>query len=262
MPWKMDGESVAIQDGHPVWVYDDGKESPFDAGSALNTIKTLTGESVSRKKKIQEIESKLELFKDIENPEEYLTKANKALETVKNMKDKDFIAAGEVEQLKRGVAESYETKIRELEKGYKTQLDEREKLIQAKDEGIHKLLVKGAFAQSDFIRHKTVLPPDMAFDSFGRYFQIEEVEGQPQAVAVRPNGEKIFSLREPGSYASTDEAIEILISERKDKDAILRGNPGGSGSQQSMSPQGTLSRDEMMKLSPIERINAARRGAK
>jgi hypothetical protein len=170
------------------------------------------------------------------------------------MKDKSLIDAGEVEKLKKSVSESYESRMKEIEKALKSQIEEKEQIIKSKDTGIHQLLVKNAFVQSDFIRNKTVLPPDLAFDSFGKYFEVEDVDGQLQAVAKK-NGERLYSRSKPGSYATPDEAIEILISERADKDAILRANQSGSGSRQNV---GTGNMD-LMKLSPTERINAARR---
>lgn len=259
MPWKTDESgNIAVIDGHPVWQYDDGKEAPFDAGSVLQRIGALTGESMARKNRIKELETRYAPFQEIQDPTDFLTKAQQAMEKVANFNDKDFVAIGEVEKVKAAVAESYKTKLAELEKGYKTQLEERETLIKTKDKGIHQLLVKGAFASSSFIREKTVLPPDVAFDSFGKFFQIEEIDGQPQAIAVRPNGEKIFSLREPGSYASADEAIEILVNERKDKDSLLRSSPGGSGATPNSGQNSKLNMTDLLKLDPIERINATR----
>lgn len=248
MPWKTDESGkVVVADGNPVWQYDDGKEAPFDAGSVLQRIGALTGESMARKNRIKELETKYAPFQEIQDPSDFIVKAQAAMEKVANFNDKDFMAIGEVERVKAAVADSYKSKLSELETA-----------VQMKDKGIHKLLVKGAFSSSNFIREKTVLPPDVAFDSFGKYFQIEDIDGQPQAIAVRPNGDKIFSQIEPGSYASADEAIEILINERKDKEALLRSAPGGSGTTPNNGANSRNNMADMLKLDPIERINAAR----
>ena len=256
MAWKTENNQIVTQDGHPVWIYDDGKESPFDAGSALQKIGSVTSESITRKNRLKELESKLEHFKDIENPSEFLTQARAALDTVQNFKDKEVMAAGEVDALKKKVAESYEHKIREIDKLYKTQLEERDSKLKQKDEAVHRLLIKNAFAQSEFLRTRTVLPPDMAFDSFGKLFVVKEVEGELKAVAINSEGQEITSRKEPSALASVDEVLEEIISARKDKDSILRGIQSGSGSTPNIGSAGIT---DMMKLSPTERINAARR---
>lgn len=239
MPWKMNGDQIVVQDGNPVWVYDDGKESPFDAGKALTNLHSVTQESMKRKDKIRDLEAKLEPYSDIDDPSEFISSAKKALDTVKNLKDKEIVDAGEIDKLKSSVAQEFKSKISEIEKAHAKKVESLEEQLSGKDSSIRNLLVKGAFTQSEFIREKTVLPPDFAFDSFGKNFQVEENDqGDLKAVAVRSNGEKIFSLKNAGSYADPEEAIEILITEHPDKDRLLRGGTPGSGSHPSSSPSG------------------------
>lgn len=260
MAWKTDNNNqVVVQDGHPVWVYDDGKESPFDAGSALQKIGSVTAESVARKNRIKELETKLEPFSTIDNPSEFITQAREALNTLQNLKDKEIMEAGEVEAIKKRVAESYEGKIKDIEKSLKFQIEERERVIKSKDDGIHKLLIEGAFMQSEFLRHKTVWSPDLTYAKYGSMFTVKESDnGELMAVALDQNGNEILSRREAGSPASVDEVLESIVNSRKDKDSILRGNQSGSGSKPNVSV-GSFSRDEMMRLPPKERIDMARR---
>ncbi|MCG8643419.1 MAG: hypothetical protein MI862_27070, partial [Desulfobacterales bacterium] len=75
MPWKLDGENIVVEDGHPVWVYSDGKESPFNAESALGKIKDLTTESVGRKEKIRAMETDLKILEGIEDPAKFIDSA-------------------------------------------------------------------------------------------------------------------------------------------------------------------------------------------
>jgi len=255
MPWKMNGDHAEVQDGHPVWVYDDGKEAPFDAGSALSKIRDLTSESIGRKNKLKDMEQRFAPVAEIEDLATYITNANKALETVANFKDKDFIEAGEVERLKHGVAESFETKISELTKSYDKKIKAMEEAESLNKQNIQKLLVRGAFDRSEFIRENTILSPRIVYSTFAKNFQIEDVDGTPTAIGTRENGEKIFSLKKPGSYADTEEALEILINEHPDKDIILKGTPGGGGTL----PGGHQKRNvDVLKMSPRQRLDASR----
>ncbi|MCK5346085.1 MAG: hypothetical protein KAR20_21895, partial [Candidatus Heimdallarchaeota archaeon] len=245
MAWKMENDQIVVKDGHPVWAYEDGKESPFDAGSALARVRDLTTESVGRKTKIRELTEKFAPFEDIEDPAKFVTDAKAALETVANLKDKEFVDAGEVERIKRGVSDSYDTKIENMQKTHDLAITEKDALITSSTKSIKNLLVRGAFDRSEFIRDATVLSPSIAFATFGEMFSIEDVEGVPTAIGVRSSGEKIYSLKNAGSFANPDEVIEILVTEYTDKDVILKGTPGGGGSQSTTLKQSGLKMSEM-----------------
>jgi len=254
MPWKEENGKITVEDGHPVWIYDDGKESPFDAGSALNKIRDITAESMSRKATVRDLTDKLAPFSEIEDAEKFMTDAKTAIETVNNFKDKDFIEAAEVEQLKRGVADAFTKQIAEMKKSYETSVNEKSASLKASEESIKNLLVRGAFDQAEFIRENTVLSASIAFDTFGKMFQIEEIDGKPTAVGTRHNGEKIFSLKNAGSYATPDEAIEILVKEHPDKDVIMKGTPGGGGMGSGKFVKGV----DTSNMTPRERLDAHR----
>lgn len=229
MPWKMDGENIVVQDGHPVWVYDDGKESPFNAESALKKISDVTAESVGRKEKIREYETKLDALKGIDDPAKFVEKANQALETVKNLDDKKLIDAKEVETLKASVAATFNEKISGMETAFAAKEQEYQEQVSKSQSTISDLLIRGQISQASFISDRTVLPPAVAFDVFKGNFKIEEVDGEHRAVAVRKDGTKIMSLKDPGSFASVNEALETLVSEHPDKDRLLKGAGGGGG---------------------------------
>jgi len=235
----MIGEAIEVKDGHPVWIYEDGKESPFSADSALKSIKDLTVESMSRKSKLQEYEAKLAPFADIDNGADFITKAKAALETVKNLDGKKLIDAGEVETLKQSVALTYKEKITGMETAFLTKEKEYQTAISTKDANISNLLIKGAIGRAKFIEERTVLTPSIAYDVFQRNFKIEEHEGEARAVATRKDGTKIMSLKDPGSYAGIDEALETLVNEHPDKDRLLKGIDGGGGATQTKGQPGT-----------------------
>lgn len=257
MPWKMNGENIVVQDGHPVWVYDDGKESPFNAESALKKISDVTAESVGRKDKIREYETKLEALKGIDDPVAFVKKATAAIETMKNLDDKKLIDAKEVETLKASVAATFNEKISGMEKAFATKEQEYQDQLGKSQSIISDLLIRGQINQASFISERTVLTPTIAFDVFKENFKIEEVDGEPRAVAVRKDGKKIMSLKDPGSFASVNEALETLVNEHPDKDRLLKGIDGGGGTppngNQSKFTGKTLSRQAFNGLDQFSR---------
>lgn len=255
MPWKMDGDKIVVADGNPIWVYDDGKEAGFNAESALKSIKDVTAESMGRKAKIKEMETSMAPFSGIENPGEWIGNAKKALETVGNLKDKEIVDAGEIDKLKRAVAESYEVRIADISKSHAESLKKATDDLSGKDAAIRKMVVEGAFNRSEFLREKTVLLPEFAYNTFGKHFKVDEDGDQIKVSATDAKGNQVFSLKNPGEAASPEEAIEIIINSHPQKDSILKGLPGGGNS-----PPGGQTRNsaDLMNLSPEERLNAAR----
>ena len=134
--------------------------------------------------------------------------------------------------------------------------------IGKKDEIIRNSLIRGAFDRSDFIRTRTVLTPDIAYDSFGKFFQIEEEEDgdQVRVFALNRKGDKIFSKSNPGEYASTEEAIGLIIQEYPQKDLILRTHGGGSsaGGNVKVTAAKRSELDALKAMNPSERLNKLR----
>src|SRR5674476_814050 len=90
-----DAGAVVLADGKPVYVHDDGKELPFDAATVA-TIARLNAEAKGHREGKERAETALKAFEGLEDP----VAARKALETVKNFKDKQLVDAGEVERVK------------------------------------------------------------------------------------------------------------------------------------------------------------------
>lgn len=217
MPWKMDGEHIAMQDGKPVWIGKDGNEAPFDAEHALNKIGELNGESAARKRELREAQDKLSVLDGIENPAEFMAQASKAMETVANLEAKKLIDAGEVEKVKA-----------EVTKAMQERLDKKDKELADKDATLAKEMIGGRFSRSKFIAEKLNLPVDMVEARFGKAFKIED----GQVVAYDHHGQKIFSREKPGDVAGFDEALSILVDAYPNKDSILKGSAASGGGAQ------------------------------
>lgn len=245
MPWKRDdnGQLAFDDSGNPVRVDNDGKEYPFgddQLDTTLSNLSKANGEAAERKKKLREMEQKLKPLEDIEDLETWRTEADKAMKTMQNLKDKDLVDANEVENLKKQLSDSYEKKIQE-----------KDKALQEKEDLVYNLMVSQNFAKSSVLE-KTVLPPDVAEAYFGKNFKIED--GQ---VVGYLGEDKIYSKQNPGQLASFDEALDEVIDQYPMKDRILKGPEPGGGSKPG---DGNLKGTDWKKLSPTERLNAARSG--
>ena len=88
MKLKVDDKGNAVVvDGKPVYVYDDGKETPFDALSTIATIGRLNAEAKGHREAKEAAQEKLKLFEGIDDPEF----ARKAMQTVKNLDMKKLV---------------------------------------------------------------------------------------------------------------------------------------------------------------------------
>lgn len=269
-----DGKGIQMDgNGHPIVIddEDDNKEFPLDAIHLYAKIPALQAEAKTYREEkqavlekykafgdipVEEILAKIESFGDID-PE----KAKEALGTVANLGKLDKEKNIEIERVKSGVAASYESKIKDINAVHQNETAIFKTTISQKDQVIHTLLVRGAFDRSEFIKEQTVLTPDIAYDSFGKYFQIEEDGDTVKVFALDRKGDKIFSKIHPGEYAPPEEAIGMVISTYPDKDRIMRTNPGGSGAggNKSGSNVKRAQLEALKAMNPVERLNALRR---
>jgi hypothetical protein len=270
-----DGSGIAMdENGHPVVVNNekDNEEFGMDAIHLYGKIPALQAEAKRYREERDKYKTKADAIGDID-PNELVERLNAfadidpkaardALATVANLDQLDKEKNIEIEKVKAGVAESYNSKIRDLDASYNKRVQALEDSIANKDSAIRHLLIRGAFDRSEFIKDQTVLPPEIAYNTFGRHFKIDEDNGNLRVYALGHDGEKIFSLAKPGEYASPEEAIELLINQYPQKESILRTNNGGSGAGGNTAA-GSGERAKMAALkamNPAERLNALRRG--
>jgi len=243
MPWKMDGENIAQEGGNPVWIEGD-REVAVDYSALSSKLTETTRESVKRKERIREMEERLSVLEDIENPAEYLAKARKALETVKNLDDKQLVDAGKVEEVKAEVQKVYEAKLADAAK----RADEAEATLQRE-------MIGGRFARSKYIADKVAVPTDMIEAVFGRHFSIED----GKVVAKGHDGQKLYSREKPGETAEFDEALSILVDGYANKAAILKGSTASGGGAAGGSGGGaagakTITRAAFENLDPVSQV--------
>jgi hypothetical protein len=275
---NTDGFVELSDEGHPL-VFDDQEDEPrnfpLDAIHLYSKVPTLQAEAKKYRESRDQLQSKLGMLGDDVDPEDLAVKlkvlgeygditpqkAKEAQELLNNLKDVDEKNAIQIEKVKAGVAESYESKIRDIDAQNQQRFSSYESDINRKDAAIRNLLIKGAFDRNEFIKERTVLTPDIAYDSFGKFFTVEEGDEGLSVHAVDRSGEKIFSKAKPGEYAAPDEAIELIISDYPQKDNIIRTTSGGSNAGGNASG-GHGNRQKMAELASMpagERLKALRR---
>jgi hypothetical protein len=251
MKLKLDEQGKPVmQDGHPVYVHDDGKEAPFDAKATVATIARLNGEAKSHRERAEAAELALKPFKDAG-----LTDAGaavKAIELVKNLDDKKLVDAGKVEEIKNAAIAATEAKYKPLEEQVRTL-----------ETQLYEEKIGGAFARSPLItgdKAKVAIPADLVQARFGKHFAIKD----GKVVATDAHGNQIFSRSRPGEPADFDEALDVLIDSYPQKDSILKGaNQSGNGTQQQQGKgqQGkTMTRASWEALDPTARAAEVKAG--
>jgi hypothetical protein len=241
MEWKLlldDDGHVVLKDGKPVFIIKkpDGTEDEFvaDVPGMHQKILGLNGESKSHREKAAELESKLKLFDGIEgDPGEWIEEARKAMETVRNLNDKELVDAGKVEELKQQMTEAHRRKEQELQQEIQKIKDKGNSKLQQKEDQIRTLLVSNKFSQSPYFNgknKKTNLLPEIAESYFGRHFKVEEDSaGNLRITGYSKSGQPIYSMKNPGELADFDEAISAIIDEFPHKEGIMNAVKPGSG---------------------------------
>ena len=238
--WKMkiDEETKApVVDGQKiVYIDPNGKELPLDPVSMYQKISELNGENQKHRQKYEEYTAKITPFKDIEDIAAWKEEAEKAIATVKNFNDKDWMKAEKVEALKADMSKAYEEKMKQKELAFqakeKAYSAEKEKL----DFQIRSLLVTNKFASSNYFsgdgsnkNSLTILPSKIAEDHFGKHFKVENTGDRLITKAYYSNGDAVISQKNPGEPADFDEAIGLILDQYPGKEGLLRSTSGGSG---------------------------------
>ncbi len=230
---KVDEQGHAVlENGHPVYIFPDGTEKPLDVPTLYANLGKANNEAKERRLEIQNLEKTLEPITEakIEDIPGFVASALKALDTVKNLDDKQLVDAKKVEELKKSVSESWEKKVNDQKSSFESKIAELNGVLSKKEQQIRQLMIEGAFDRSRFLKEKTVLPPDIAHKAFGDNFKIEEQKnGTLKLVAFDTEGNQLFSEEKPGADPDFEEAISILVNRHPQKDFFLRSDSTGGG---------------------------------
>lgn len=221
MQLKMVDGVPVVQEGKPVYVYDDGKEVVIDAEQLFGKISELNNEAKGHRLKAKELEEKLVKLGDV-SPEQLMATIS------------EIESLGGLEAIRKGVKVNVDEIKGEMNKAFEQKLQEKEKLLQEKDGHIYKLEVSNRFKASPYINEKLILPPDIAEATFGQNFKIEDGR-----VVAYLNGNRIFSRERAGELADFEEAIGVIVDAYSMKDRILKGTGNSGGGASSSTGKGT-----------------------
>lgn len=246
MKLKLDDDGNAVlQDGMPVYIHDDGKESPFDAGATVAAIKARNAEAKSHRERAESAEAKLQAFDGIDDAEA----ARKALALAAKLDQSKLIDAGQVDAVKA-----------EINKVWEGKLSEAEQRAQALEAQLHGEIVGGSFARSKFIAEKLAIPADIVQSAFGSRFSVEG----GKLKATDADGNPIYSRKNAGAPADFDEALEILVDQYPHRDSLLKADQrSGSGAPANGSGQPgkqKINRASFEALDPLDRTGFLKGG--
>lgn len=207
--WKMDGDKLALDsDGNPIFVGADGREMSVKG----DTITGLQGEAKRHREAKETAETKLAKFDGITD----VDAAKKAIDTVSRLDAKTLIDAGKVDEVKAQITQQFQE-----------QLTERDNALAKANSTLDTMRLDSAFAGSEFMRDRVVVPSEMLRATFQDRFKVED----GKIVAYGADGSPISSKKHIGENASFDEALELIIDNYKHKDSILKAaDASGSGS--------------------------------
>lgn len=240
MKLKLDDKGVPTitEHGHVVFVDDDGKDLPVDVPSLYTKVEELNSEAAKYRKQRNEYRDKFKIFEGVEDLTKFKSDAEKAMATLKNLKDKELVDAGKVEQIKLETIAAKDQEINQIKTEFTNVLTEKDRALQEANFQIRDLMIGAKFRQSNYFvgneqqPPKTLLPPDIAETYFGKHFKVEQgSNGKAVVVGYDIKGNQIYSRKKPGELAEFDEAIVRIVDEYPQKEQILRGGKGGSGGE-------------------------------
>ena len=233
MPWKMNAEGqIELNGGNPVWVQEDGSEATIQG----NTVNRLNNENKALRQRAEQAEQAAAPFEGLDP-----VAVKDALDKVAKIDQKQLIDAGKANEVTERIKTEYEAKLKAA--------TEQAGTLQAK---LDANMRKAAFASSQFLAERVNLPPDVAEAYFQQYFKVDG----DRLVAVGRDGQTIGSKNRIGEDASFDEAIEIILSDHPNRDALLKAPAaGGSG----MGPAaGRAGGSQRIKRSDFEKLDAGK----
>lgn len=240
MSWKMNEEGVIeLKDGNPIYVDKNGEEKMVH----VDTISRLGAEAKNHRLEKEEALNKLRDYEGLD-----AEAARKALETVSKLDEKALVDSGKVEELKSQLTKQYEGRLKEGDEKYST-LEQR----------YNDMMINNVFSTSEFVRDDIAVPRDMFEATFRKNFRVENGE----VIAVDKDGERLYSKERAGEYASTEEALRMLVEGHSSKDVILRANTGsGTGNKGTGGAHGggrVMKRADFAKLSPKDQASVSAR---
>lgn len=260
MPWKMDGDHVALDGSKlPIWVNDDGTEAGgIDFARTQKRLTEVNEEAKSHRLRAEAAEGKLKPFEGLD-PE----KVKKDAELLANLDAKKLLDAGEAAKLREQAVEEISRRFAED--------------LKAKDAALTELQEKysrhrNRAALSDALKAKNGDKPvfrDMSVDAaerlFGAYFA-EDEKGNLVAYYDTEHKQPVLSRKADRMHEPADpvEALPLIVGKMADKDFYFAGvgatgsgvnNGGGVGGNGK-----TMARSQFEQLQPADQMKFSKDG--
>lgn len=220
--------NVKMENGLPVYKYPDGKEAPFDAKATVDTyeekVTNLTEEKDRHFNTAEKAKKDLLVFKGVDPK-----KAKEHAEIVKSLSDKEILDANGVKALHAEYKESTDAVLKAQAEEHAKVVEERDGKITIRDKAIYNLAVLSEFATSPWFSGTPENPPKTYWKAkdaavlLKNNFKVDlDEDGEATLKAVDNKGNPILSRTEHGAPAPFNEAVEIILDKREDKNDIMR----------------------------------------
>jgi hypothetical protein len=262
MKLKIDEKTgnAVLENGLPIYQYEDGSEAPFDADATLTglngRLKNLEEEKTRHATDKTKLKEQLDKFKGIDP-----VKATEHAKLVKALEDKQLIDAQGVEAMKKEWANamkgSFEEEKKAIVDGFTQKETTWEKQKADYEALVFDLSVANKFATSEYFagkEPKTTMPPEYAKKVFGDRFEMKIDGRNLKIIAKDANGRELYSKKNHGELADFDEAIAQIVEEQNKKYTIM--NPGKQGGPRAVGNLNTPSGKDFDNLTPTEKIRA------
>jgi len=218
----------------PIYINSEGKEIALDPVGMYDKILEMGKNEKELRGNTKRLEGKLELFADIEDLPTWKEEAIKAMETVKNFNDKEWMDVKKVEALKMDMKEAHSKQLAQVQESFSLKENDFSKTLSKKDKQIRGLMVSAKFATHPLFsgpNKKSSLPAEIAETYFGKHFKVEENEnGELNLMAYYSDGNPVYSHERPGELADFREAMYSIFEKSPFKDELTKGADAGSGS--------------------------------
>lgn len=224
---------VKLEDNKPVYIDKDSKEVAVDPIKMHQKIIDLNAADKQKREKLEGLTAKFSVFDEIEDIEEWHGKAVKAMETVENFNEQDFLKADKVDTMKRQMKEAHDRELKSVKMSFEKAIENLQSDVGKKNGQIHDLLISKSFASCPLFsgeKPTTTLTPDVAEAVFAKNFKVKENDdGKLVIRAYYDNGEEVYSRADAGEYPGFDEAMQEIFDVYSEKNRYIPSGDPGSG---------------------------------
>jgi len=237
----QDGKAV-LNDGLPVFEFDDGSTSPLDVAGAFKSFETkqtnFNEERDRHTEKLNKLKADLKKYNGVD-----IDKYNEGMEKIKAISDQKLLDESGAEALKKNMRSIFDEELQGVHNQYKKTLIEKDDSIKDLNSIVYDLAIKNEFATDPHFSGDTPLTiylPDDAAKIYGDNFKTEINGKTLRVIAIDDKGNQILSKKNHGEPATFREAMAQIIEHQAKTKPILRnaktGGPVTSGNLNSGGP--------------------------